>query len=65
MSEFQDALARGPMLTTGEAFGGVVGEEVQVEFGVGVFDLVDLFHAEELVVFDCARYQMSKREKEI
>ena len=52
VGEFQDALTRGPVLAAGEAFEGVVREEVQIEFRVGVFDFIDLFHAKELVILD-------------
>ena len=61
VSQFQDSLASGPVLAAGEALGGVVGKKVQIEFGIRVLDLVDLFHAKELIVLDWAQYQISGR----
>ncbi len=40
-----------PMLASGGGFRTVVGEEVEVEFVIGVFHFVDLFEAEVLVEF--------------
>ena len=52
------------MLATGGALRGVVGEEVQVELGVWIFDLVDLFHAKELIILDWMSIRFLKRRKE-
>ena len=52
MRELQHALTSGPVRARLETAGRVVGQEVKIEFVVRVFDLVDLFHAQHLVVFD-------------
>lgn len=52
VGEFKDALAVGPVGAGGGGAGGVVGEEVEVEFGGRLGDVVDLGHAEVLVEFD-------------
>ena len=51
--QLEDAFAVGPVVACGGGLGRVIGEEVQVEFVVRKGELVDLFEAEELVVFDC------------
>jgi hypothetical protein len=52
VSKLQNTLTSSPMFTSSEAVWRVIREKVQIELGVGVLDLVDLFHAEELIVFD-------------
>lgn len=45
VGEFDDALAVGPVGLVGEGVGGVVGEEIEVEFRLGLGDLLDEGHA--------------------
>jgi len=52
VGQLEDAFAVGPVLVGGGGLRRVVGEEVEVEFVVGEGELVDLFEAEEFVVFD-------------
>jgi len=52
--EFKDTLTAGPSFAGGDGFGAVVGEEIEVELGFGLLDLVDLLQAEEFVEFDAA-----------
>lgn len=52
MGQFNKALAVGPVLGTGNRLGAVVSHEVEVEFGVRVFHLVDHAHAKVLVELD-------------
>lgn len=52
MRELDETLAIRPVGSCGCALLVVVGEEVEGEFVFGEVELVDLFHAEELVEFD-------------
>lgn len=59
VGEFEDALAVGPVGARGGGAGGVIGEEVEVEFGGGLGDVVDLGHAEVLVEVDCEKSRLN------
>jgi hypothetical protein len=52
VSELDNALAVGPVIAVGHCLGAVVCEEVEVELGVRVLDLIDHFHAEEFIELD-------------
>ncbi len=52
VGQLEDAFAVGPVVVGGGGLRRVVGEEVEVEFVVRECELVDLFEAEEFVVFD-------------
>lgn len=55
VGELDDALAVHKRVAVGGGLGAVVSEKVQVKLGIGVFDLVDDAHSEELVEFNCKR----------
>ena len=40
------------MLAAGQALWRIIGEKIQIKFGVWIFDLVYLFHTEELIILD-------------
>jgi hypothetical protein len=52
--KLDDAFAVGPVIAVRGSLGTIVCEETKVELGIGVLDLVDLFHTKELVELDRA-----------
>jgi len=50
--EFDYTLTVRPVVSGGGALGGVVGEEVEIEFVFRELEFADLFHSKELVEFD-------------
>jgi hypothetical protein len=52
VGQLDDAFTVCPVLAVRNRPGVVVGQEVEIKVGIGVFELVDHLHAEELIELD-------------
>ena len=52
MGELNDTLSVSPMIAMRDCRRAIEGHEVEIEFCIGVLDLVDEFEAEKLIILD-------------